>query len=120
MSNVSGDRVFALAERLALSLVDRGAQAVAIVGSWANGTATQSSDLDLAVIGNGPRYRLEVHYGVLVSQGWAGEDKSATDSTSLNGSAHTSLGGVTRFSYSTLTGEPRRSRRKRVRGTGRR
>jgi predicted nucleotidyltransferase len=60
-----------LAERLARSLGERGAGAVALVGSHATGRATVESDLDLAVIGDGPHYRLELHDGVLLSIGWA-------------------------------------------------
>lgn len=63
----------ALAEKLAASLADRGAVAVAIVGSHARGDAGPDSDLDLAVVGEGPHHRLEVHQGVLVSFGWAPE-----------------------------------------------
>jgi predicted nucleotidyltransferase len=48
-----------------------GAQAVAVVGSHATGRATVESDLDLAVVGDGPHYRLEMHDGILVSVGWA-------------------------------------------------
>ncbi|SRR6266536_1466685 len=61
----------AIAHRVALSLADRGAAAVALVGSHATGDAGKDSDLDLAVIGEGPHYRLEVLGGVLVSHGWA-------------------------------------------------
>jgi predicted nucleotidyltransferase len=63
--------VKAVAERLARSLGAEGAQAVALVGSHASGDATADSDLDLAVVGEGPHYRLEVHDGMLVSLGWA-------------------------------------------------
>lgn len=61
----------AIAERLARSLGDQGALAVALVGSHARNDATAESDLDLAVVGEGPHYRLEVHDGLLVSLGWA-------------------------------------------------
>jgi hypothetical protein len=65
--------VRALAEKLAASLAEQGALAVAIVGSHARGEAGPDSDLDLAVVGEGPHYRLEAHGGVLVSFGWAPE-----------------------------------------------
>jgi predicted nucleotidyltransferase len=58
-------------ERLARSLAEQGAQAVALVGSRATGEATAESDLDLALVGKGPHYRLEAHDGLLVSLGWA-------------------------------------------------
>jgi predicted nucleotidyltransferase len=60
-----------IADRLAAALIEEGAQAVALVGSYATGTATADSDLDLAIVGNGPSYRLEVHEGILVSFGRA-------------------------------------------------
>ena len=63
----------AVAERTARELLAQGACAVALVGSHAAGGATDDSDVDLAVVGEGPRYRLETHDGVLVSVGWATE-----------------------------------------------
>lgn len=67
----------AIAERLARSLADAGARAVALVGSHARGDASAESDLDLALIGEGPHYRLEVHDGVLVSLGWASAEEQS-------------------------------------------
>lgn len=64
-----------IAERVAAALVKRGAQAVALVGSRARGDATADSDLDLAVVGEGPRYRLEIHDATLVSLGWASAEE---------------------------------------------
>ena len=64
----------AVADRLVPRLVTDGARAVALVGSHARGDAGIDSDLDLAVVGEGPHYRLEVIDGVLVSLGWAPED----------------------------------------------
>jgi len=66
-----------LAEHLADALLEQGAEAVAVVGSWTTGDATEDSDLDLAVIGEGPHYRLEVHDGTLVSVGWATAEEQA-------------------------------------------
>ena len=60
-----------LPARLARMLADRGAPAVALVGSRARGEAAAESDVDLAVLAEGPRYRLEVHERTLVSLGWA-------------------------------------------------
>jgi hypothetical protein len=65
--------VRALAETLAAGLAGQGALAVAIVGSQARGDAGPESDLDLAVVGEGPHYRLEAHSDVIVSIGWAPE-----------------------------------------------
>lgn len=59
-----------LARRLVPGLVDRGARAVTLVGSHARGDGTRCSDLDLAVLGDGPAYHLEVHEGVLVAHSW--------------------------------------------------
>lgn len=67
----AGPELRALVERLVQSLAGQGALAVALVGSHSRGDATPESDLDLAVIGDGPHYRLEVHDGRLVSVGWA-------------------------------------------------
>jgi hypothetical protein len=64
-----------IAERVAAALVERGARAVALVGSRARGDATADSDLDLAVVGEGPRYRLEIHDATLVSLGWASAEE---------------------------------------------
>ena len=57
--------------RVVTALVEQGAEAVALVGSRASGDATADSDVDLAVIGEGPQYRLEIHHELLVSVGWA-------------------------------------------------
>ena len=64
-----------LAERLVPELVERGALAVALTGSHARGEATEASDLDLIVVGDGPAYMLEVREGVLVAQAWASEQE---------------------------------------------
>lgn len=60
-----------VAEEVSRSLVERGARAVALVGSHARGDANADSDLDFAAIGAGPHYRLETHAGFLISVGWA-------------------------------------------------
>ena len=61
----------AVAERVARSLAERGARAVALVGSHSRGHADAESDLDFAVIGEGPHYRLETYDDWLISLGWA-------------------------------------------------
>jgi nucleotidyltransferase-like protein len=65
----------AISERVVAALVDRGAEAVVLVGSRARGDASAHSDVDLAAIGDGPQYRLEIDEGLLVSVGWAPEDE---------------------------------------------
>ncbi len=65
----------ATARRVAAELAKRGARAVALVGSRATGTADADSDLDLAVVGDGPHYRLEEQDGLLVSLGWASPEE---------------------------------------------
>jgi predicted nucleotidyltransferase len=70
----SSSQARAVADRLVPRLAGEGARAVALVGSHARGVAGIDSDLDLAVVGEGPHYRLEVIDGVLVSLGWAPED----------------------------------------------
>lgn len=66
--------VHRLAETIAEELAEDGAEAVVLVGSHTNGTASPSSDLDLAVVGEGPPNRLEVRDGTLVSIGRAPAD----------------------------------------------
>lgn len=53
----------------------QGAGAVALVGSHAGGDATPDSDVDLAAVGDGPQYRLEIHDALLVSIGWASAEE---------------------------------------------
>lgn len=96
-----------IAERLARSLGERGARAVALVGSQATGRATAESDLDLAVIGDGPHYRLELHGGVLVSLGWAPAEEQ-----------HRRLYDPAYLGNTIPTVSPRRSTRRRSLGGG--
>ena len=60
-----------LTRQLVAELIQDGAEAIALTGSYARGTATGASDLDLIVIGDGPSYVLDVREGVLVVQSWA-------------------------------------------------
>jgi hypothetical protein len=64
-----------LAEQLVAELVDKGALSVVLMGSHARGDASDASDLDLVVVGEGPDYRLDVRKGMLVSQSWASEEE---------------------------------------------
>jgi len=63
-----------LAEQLVSELVDSGATAVALTGSYARGDPTTNSDLDLMIVGEG-QSNLTVRVGVLVAQSWASEDE---------------------------------------------
>lgn len=63
-----------LAETLVPELTAGGARAVVLAGSHARGDATDGSDLDLLVVGEGPDYLLEVRAGMLVAQSWASEE----------------------------------------------
>lgn len=54
-------------------LVADGAEAVVLAGSHARGEATQLSDVDLYVIGDGPRYRLRAVDDLLLSISWRSE-----------------------------------------------
>jgi predicted nucleotidyltransferase len=56
-------------------LVGEGARAVVVTGSHARGEAREDSDLDLVVLGSGPRYRLEVIEGRLVAEKWTTEEE---------------------------------------------
>jgi Nucleotidyltransferase domain len=65
-----------------------GAEAVVLAGSHARDEATQFSDVDLYAIGDGPRYRLRVEQGVLLSLSWrsaAQEREALRDPASVGG-----------------------------------
>lgn len=64
-----------LAKELVPELLEGGAAAVVLTGSYARGDATDASNFDLVVVGEGPRYVLEVRDGVLVAESWASEDE---------------------------------------------
>jgi predicted nucleotidyltransferase len=64
-------RVERVVDRVAAALMEEGARAVILVGSHATGDATADSDIDLAAVGDGPHYRLEIQDALLVSVGWA-------------------------------------------------
>jgi hypothetical protein len=58
---------------LVADLVSEGADVVALTGSHARGNATRPSDLDVIVIGEAPRYVVEMRDGFLVAQAWSTE-----------------------------------------------
>ena len=62
-------------DRVAAALASQGARAVVLVGSHVTGDATPDSDIDLAVIGDGPPYRLEIQDARLVAVSWADADE---------------------------------------------
>jgi predicted nucleotidyltransferase len=62
-----------LAGPLVADLVSQGADVVALTGSYARGNATRRSDLDVTVIGETPRYVVELRDGLLVAQAWSTE-----------------------------------------------
>lgn len=70
-------RVLRLAQAVAERLIAEGARSVVLAGSRARGDATELSDVDLYVIGDGPSYRLEVADGLLLAISWATEEGEA-------------------------------------------
>jgi len=64
-------RVRCVVDSITAALVEKGAEAVVLVGSHATGGATPISDSDIAAVGDGPPYRLEIQDALLVSMGWA-------------------------------------------------
>jgi predicted nucleotidyltransferase len=51
-------------------LIDQGAQAIVLFGSWVRGDAYKESDVDIHVVGKGARYTLERYQGYLLSISW--------------------------------------------------
>lgn len=64
------DAAMETARQVAAELMDGGASAVVLMGSFARGDATPQSDIDLYAIGEGPHYRLERREPFLVSVSW--------------------------------------------------
>jgi hypothetical protein len=52
-------------------LIDQGAEAVVLFGSWVRGDAYKESDVDIHALGKGAHYTLERYQGFLVSVSWA-------------------------------------------------
>jgi hypothetical protein len=63
--------VLRVAREVSHRLVEEGAEAVVLMGSYARGDAYAESDLDIHAIGVGPQQRLEHVRGLLVSISWA-------------------------------------------------
>ena len=59
-----------LLSRVSAELVESGAQAVVLAGSYARDEATDLSDVDLYAMGDGPDYRLRAVNELLVSVSW--------------------------------------------------
>ena len=64
-------RAFQIASEVSRRLVEEGAEAVVLMGSYARGDAYRESDLDIHAVGKGPHYRLEHNRGLLISVSWA-------------------------------------------------
>lgn len=70
------DQAFKTARSLADELVDEGAEAVILTGSWARGDAHPESDLDIRVVGDGEPKKLLRRGDFLVSVGWSTEKEN--------------------------------------------
>jgi hypothetical protein len=64
-------RVSDVVAEICRRLVEEGAEAVVLMGSYARGDAYRESDVDIHVVGRRPRYQLESIRGFLVSVSWA-------------------------------------------------
>lgn len=64
-------KVLRLAKAYSRRLVEQGAEAIVLFGSWVRGDAYKESDVDIHVIGKGARYTLECYRGYLLSISWA-------------------------------------------------
>jgi hypothetical protein len=64
-------RVLQVCEAFSHRLVEKGAEAVVLFGSWARGDAYKDSDIDLHALGKGPHYGLDRYRGFLISVSWA-------------------------------------------------
>lgn len=62
-----------VATKCASDLTERGARAVVLGGSQVRGDAHAESDIDLFVVGRGPRYQLERRGRFLVATSWSTE-----------------------------------------------
>jgi predicted nucleotidyltransferase len=64
-------RVLRVVRDVSHRLVQEGAEAVVLMGSYARGEAYAESDLDIHAVGKGPPQRLEHDRGLLISVSWA-------------------------------------------------
>jgi predicted nucleotidyltransferase len=63
--------VLKVAKSFSRRLIDQGAQAIVLSGSWVRGDACKESDVDIHVVGKGASYILERYRGYLLSVSWA-------------------------------------------------
>jgi predicted nucleotidyltransferase len=64
-------KVLKLAKAFSPRLIDEGAEAIVLFGSWVRGDAYRESDVDIHVVGKGAHYILERYRGYLLSVSWA-------------------------------------------------
>lgn len=64
-------RVLLVSRAFSRRLVEQGAEAVVLFGSWVREDAYKESDIDIHAIGRGPHCRLERGQGFLISVSWA-------------------------------------------------
>jgi hypothetical protein len=64
-------KVLQLSRTFSLRLIEQGAEAIVLFGSWVRGDAHRESDIDIHVVGKGPQYALERYQGYLLSVSWA-------------------------------------------------
>ena len=76
-----------LSQTISHELVESGAKAVVLMGSFARGDAYEESDIDIHAIGKGIHYRLERRHGFLVSISWSTskQDRRAFEDPSIAG-----------------------------------
>ncbi|NWF86629.1 nucleotidyltransferase domain-containing protein [Candidatus Bathyarchaeota archaeon] len=70
-SNYMNERAWQVSKAFSRQLVEQGAKAVVLFGSWVRGGTYKESDLDILALGRGPHYRLERYQDFLISISWA-------------------------------------------------
>ena len=74
-SNDIDPKVLEVVEKETAALVEAGAEAVYMTGSWARGDAHPESDIDLRVVGEGDSPHLKRSGSFLISTSWQTEDE---------------------------------------------